>query len=62
MQRGYSRDLDQGGMELSGTHAITSADAEMHAKLEMLVKETMEKYKNKMKEKVREKKIKKKNK
>ena len=62
MQGRYSRDLDQGGMELRGTHAFTSADAEMHAKLEMLVKETMEQYKSKMKEKEREKKIKKENK
>ena len=62
MQGRYSRDLDQGGMELPGTHAFTSADAEMHAKLEMLVKETMEHYKSKMKEKERGKKIKKENK
>ena len=36
--------------------------AEMHAKFEMLVKETMEQYNNKIKEKEQEKKIKKKNK
>ena len=42
-QRRYSRDLDQGGMELPGTYVFTSTDAEMHAKLEMLVKEAMEK-------------------
>ena len=61
-QRRYSRDLDQGGMELPGTYVFTSTDAEMHAKLEMLVKEAMEQYNNKIKEKEREKKIKKKNK
>ena len=59
-QRRYSQDLDQGGMELPGTYVFTSTDAEMHAKLEMLVKEAMKQYKNKTKE--REKKIKKKNK
>ena len=37
-------------------------DAEMHAKLEILVKEAMEQYNNKIKEKEQEKKIKKKNK
>ena len=61
-QRRYSRDLDQGAMELPGTYVFTSTDAEMHAKLEMLVKEAMEQYNNKIKEKEREKKIKKKNK
>ena len=61
-QRRYSRDLDQGGMELPGTYVFTSTDTEMHAKLEMLVKEAMEQYNNKIKEKEREKKIKKKNK
>ena len=45
-----------------GTYVFTSTDAEMHAKLEMLVKEAMEQYNNKIKEKEREKKIKKKNK
>ena len=49
-------------MELPGTYAFTSTDAEMHAKLETLVKEAMEQYNNKIKEKEREKKIKKKNK
>ena len=58
-QRRYSRDLDQGGMELPGTYVFTSTDAEMHAKLEMLVKEVMEQYNNKIKEKEQEKKIKK---
>ena len=58
-QRRYSRDLDQGGMELPGTYVFTSTDAEMHAKLEMLVKEAMEQYNNKIKEKEQEKKIKK---
>ena len=43
----------------SGTYVLTSTDAEMHAKLEMLVKEAMEQYNNKIKEKEREKKIKK---
>ena len=61
-QRRYSRDLDQGGMELPGTYVFTSTDAEMHAKLEMLAKEAMEQYNNKIKENEREKKIKKKNK
>ena len=61
-QRRYSRDLDQGGMELPGTYVFTSTDAEMHAKLEILVKEAMEQYNNKIKGKEREKKIKKKNK
>ena len=61
-QRRYSRDLDQGGMELPGTYVFTSTDAEMHAKLEMLLTEAMEQYNNKIKEKEREKKIKKKNK
>ena len=37
-QRQYSRDLDQGGMERPGTYVFTSTDAEMDAKLEMLVK------------------------
>ena len=60
-QRRYSRDLDQGGMELPGTYVFTSTDAEMHAKPQMLVKKTMEQYNNKIKEKEREKKIKKKN-
>ena len=45
-------------MELPGTYAFTSTDAEMHAKLEMLVK-AMEQYSNKIKEKKWEKKIKK---
>ena len=49
-------------MELPGTYVFTSTDAGMHAKLEMLVKETMEQYNNRIKEKEREKKIKKKNK
>ena len=49
-------------MELPGTCIFTSTDAEMHAKLEMLVKEAMEQYKNKIKEKELEKRIKKKNK
>ena len=61
-QRRYSRDLDQEGMELPGTYVFTSTDAEMHAKLEMLVKEAMEEYNNKIKEKEQEKKIKKNNK
>ena len=61
-QRRYSWDLDQGGMELPSTYVFTSTDAEMYAKLEMLVKEAMEQYNNKIKEKEREKKIKKKNK
>ena len=38
-------------MKLPGTYAFTSADAETHAKLEMLVKEAMEQYNNKIKEK-----------
>ena len=38
-------------MELSGTYIFTSTDAEMHAKLEMLVKEAMEQCNNKIKEK-----------
>ena len=62
VQRRYSRDLDQGVMELPGTYVFTSTDAEMHAKLEMLLKEAMEQYNNEIKEKEREKKIKKKNK
>ena len=45
-QRRYSRDIDQGGMELPGTYVFTSTDAEMHATLEMLVKEVMEQYNN----------------
>ena len=45
-QRRYSRGLDQGGMELLGTYVFTSTDAEMNAKLEMLVKEAMEQYNN----------------
>ena len=49
-------------MELPGTYVFTSTDAEMHAKLEMLVKEAMEQYNNKIKEKEWKKKIKKKNK
>ena len=49
-------------MELSGTYVFTSTDADVHAKLEMLVKEAMEQCNNKIKEKEREKKIKKKNK
>ena len=49
-------------MELPGTYVFISTDAEMHAKLEMLVKKAMEQYNNKIKEKEREKKIKKKNK
>ena len=61
-QKWYSRDLDQGGTELPGTYVFTLTDAEMHAKLEILVKEAMEQYNNKIKEKEREKKIKKKNK
>ena len=61
-QRRYSRDLDQGGMELPGTYVFTSTDAEMHAKLEMLVKEVMEQYNKKIKEKERENTIKKQNK
>ena len=61
-QRRYLRDLDQGGMELPGTYVFTSTDAEMHAKLEMLVKEAMEQYNNKIQENEREKKIKQKNK
>ena len=32
-QSRYSRDLDQGVMELPGTYVFTSTDAEMHAKL-----------------------------
>ena len=47
-QRRYSPDLNQGGMELPGTYIFTSMDAEMHAKLEMLVKEAMEQYNNKI--------------
>ena len=54
-QRRYSRDLDQGGMKLPGTYVFTSTDAEIHAKLEMLVEEAMEQYNNKIKEKEREK-------
>ena len=42
-QRRYSRDLDQGGIELPSTYVFTATDAEMHAKLEMLIKEAMEK-------------------
>ena len=61
-QKRYLRDLDQGGMELPGTYTFTSTGAEMHEKLEMLVKETMEQCNNKTKEKEREKKIKKNNK
>ena len=61
-QRRYSRDLDQGGMELPDTYIFTSTDAKMHSKLEILVKEAMEEYSNKIKEREREKKIKKKNK
>ena len=49
-------------MELPGNYVFTSTNAEMHAKLEMLVTEAMEQYNNKIKEKEREKKIKKKNK
>ena len=49
-------------MELPGTYVFTSTDAEMHAKLEMLVKEAMEQYNSKIKEKEQKKKIKKKNK
>ena len=49
-------------MELHVTYVFRSTDAEMHAKLEMLVKEAMEQYNNKIKEKEREKIIKKKNK
>ena len=48
-QRRYSQELDQGGMELPRTYVFTSTDAEMHAKLEMLVKEPMEQYNNKNK-------------
>ena len=62
MQRRYSRDHDQGRMDLPGTYVFTSTDAEMLAKLEMLVKEAMGQYNNKIMEKEREKKIKKKNK
>ena len=58
----YSRDFNEGGMELPGTYVFISTDAEMHAKLEMLVKEAIEQHSNKIKEKEREKKIKKKNK
>ena len=47
----YSRDLNQEGMELPGTYAFTLTDPEMHAKLEMLVKEAMEQCNNKIKEK-----------
>ena len=61
-QRRYSRDLNQGGMELPVTYVFTSTDVEMHAKLETLVKEAMEQYNNKIKEKKKEKKIKEKNK
>ena len=61
-QRRYSRDLNHGGMELPGTYVFISTDAEIHAKLEMLVKEVMEQYNNKTKEKEREIKIKKKKK
>ena len=61
-QKRYSRVLDQGGLELPVTYVFTSTDAEMHAKLEILVKEAMEQYNNKIKEKEWEKKIKKKNK
>ena len=61
-QRRYSRDLDQGGMELPGTYIFTSTDAKMHSKLEILAKEAMEEYSNKIKEREREKKIKKNNK
>ena len=56
-QRRYSQDLDQGRMELPGTYVFISTDAEMHAKLDMLVKEAMEQYNNKTNEKEREKKI-----
>ena len=49
-------------MELPGTYVFISTDAEMYAKLEMLIKKAMEQYNNKIKEKEREKKIKKKNK
>ena len=59
-QRRYSRDLDQGGMKLPGTQVFISMDAEMPAKLEMLVKEPMEQYNKEIKEKEQEKKIKKK--
>ena len=45
-QRPYSRGLDQGEMELPGTYVFTSTDAEMNAKLEMIVKEAMEQYNN----------------
>ena len=48
-QRRYSRELDQGGMELPRTYVFTSTDAEMHVKLEMLVKEPMEQYNKKKK-------------
>ena len=58
-QRRYSRELAQGGMGLPGTYVFTLTVAEMHAKLEILVKEAMELYNNKIKEKEREKKIKK---
>ena len=49
-------------MDLPGNYVFTSTDAEMLAKLEMLVKEAMGQYNNKIMEKEREKKIKKKNK
>ena len=44
-------------MELPGTYVVTSIDTEMHAQLEMLVKEAMEQYNTKIKEKERQKKI-----
>ena len=50
-QRQYSRDVNQGGMELPGTYVFTLTDAEMMAKLEMLVKEAMVQCNNKIKEK-----------
>ena len=49
-------------MKLSGTNVFPPTDPEMHAKLEMLVKEVMEQCNNKIKEKEWKKKIKKKNK
>ena len=55
-KRRYLRDVDQRGIEIPGTYVFTSTDAEMHAKLERLVKEAMEQYNNKIKEKELEKK------
>ena len=48
--RHYSRDLEQGGMELPGRYVFTSYESTLHSKLEQLVNGVMVDYHKKVQE------------